>query len=108
MSIVGKFFYRYTAKFSQSGEIVSEAAPGFVLIRFDIVNEDHSRTPDETTTVILEVSKMAMKQAQNGDWDYEWSFFDSRAALDAHLKEFLTMCDEIEEPAQNHTQGKMN
>lgn len=105
MSIVGKFFFRCAKEFCQSGEVVEEAAPGFVLVRFDRTNDP---TPDSALSMVA-LSVIAMKQDRKGEWDYEWMFFNTRAELKAHVNAYDgSEDDDSDEDDHSHTQGKMN
>lgn len=95
MNLVGRFFFRCTRKYHQTGEVVKEATPGVMFVRFDRFEEE-GRTPDPTM-VMVKIDDMVTEPNSKGDIDPDWHFFDTRAELDGFMRLWEDVGAEIEE-----------
>ncbi len=92
MNLPGRFFFRSGKEYSSSGEVMREAAPGVMFVRFDRIEEDGARAPSESM-VMIKVDDMVSGPKAIEEMDIEWHFFDSREELNG----FLRFIDDIDE-----------
>lgn len=89
MNLIGKFFFHWGNEYSQSGEVLAEAAPGLIFIRCD-VQEKPSRLG---RMIMIQIDELCTTKDKDGELEPAWEFFDTREELDG----FLRFLDDVDE-----------